>query len=291
VKIKGEDGQNREDTDSFASKKPWQRIVVLVAGVVMNFLLAAALLGIGFMFGLPQALDGVRGGEVSDQKIQIISTLPGLPAEEAGVQYGDVVVSFNGEAIDSVDELIQLTDAAKDTTATIELLRGDERVVLDVPVVAIEGDRGGIGIHLLETGIVKYPFFTSLYKGFEAAVLITLSIVVGFGQIIGSIFSGNGVGASVSGPVGIAVMTGQVASLGISYLLQFTALLSLNLAVLNILPFPALDGGRIIFVLIEKIRNKPVSQKIEGYFHAAGFLLLMLLILVVTFKDIFSIFK
>jgi regulator of sigma E protease len=97
---------------------------------------------------------------------------------------------------------------------------------------------------------------------------------------------GTGPGLEVAGPVGVAVLTGQMARLGFSYLLQFTALFSLNLAIINILPFPALDGGRLLFILIEKIRRKPNNEAVEGVIHNIGFILLLVLIFVITYKDI-----
>jgi regulator of sigma E protease len=115
-------------------------------------------------------------------------------------------------------------------------------------------------------------------------------IVVAFGGLIGNLVSGKSIGAEFAGPVGIATITGQAARLGFVYLLQFTALLSLNLAVINILPFPALDGGRILFLLIEKAKGKPVRRDVEAILHNIGFLLLIALVIFVTYKDIVKLF-
>ena len=115
-------------------------------------------------------------------------------------------------------------------------------------------------------------------------------IIIAFALLIKGIFTGSGVGEAVSGPVGVAVLTGQVARLGIVYLIQFTALLSLNLAVLNILPIPALDGGRLFFVLLGKITRRSLTPRLEQTIHAIGFVLLMLLVVVVTVKDV-GVFK
>ncbi len=287
VKIKGEDGSHRDESTSFASKKPWQRIVVLSAGVIMNFLTAAVLLAIGFMFGLPQALDGIEDGYVSNPRIQVIEVVEGSAAAQAELTTGDTIVSLNGMLITSAQQLIDQADQLVGQTGTFEIARGTEVMTKEIPIDVLEQTgKGGIGVSLIGTGIVQYPWYLSLWKGIEAAGLITWQIVIGFAGLIAALVSGQGVGVAVSGPVGIAVMTGQVAQLGFTYLLQFTALLSLNLAVINFLPFPALDGGRVIFVLIEKLRGKPVNQKIEGWFHASGFALLMILILVVTFQDV-----
>ena len=128
-------------------------------------------------------------------------------------------------------------------------------------------------------------------EGIRLTAWYTKMICLGlFGMIVSAV-SGNGLGADVSGPIGIAVMTGQAAKMGFVYLLQFGAILSINLAILNILPIPALDGGRILFLIIEAISGRPVNGKVEAIIHNIGFLLLMLLVLVVTYKDVLGLFK
>lgn len=292
VKIKGEDGSQRNDPDSFASKKPGPRLLVLSAGVLMNYALAIVLLSIGFMIGLPQSIDGTAGAEVRDRKVQIVQVLPGSPAEKSGVSIGDEVVSFNGEAIMDSAQLVGLAGGSVGQTAAFVFKRGEEVINKDIEIVVLEETgKGGIGVGLLATGVISYPPHIAIAKGVTSTVKLSGQMFSGFYNIIKNLVTGKGAGAQVSGPIGIAVMTGEVAKLGFSYLIQFAALLSINLAVLNFLPFPALDGGRALFVIIEKIRNKPVSQKIESIFHAVGFALLMLLIIVVTFKDIVRFIK
>jgi len=134
--------------------------------------------------------------------------------------------------------------------------------------------------------LVRYPWYLAIWKGSETAIVLLWMIVTAFYELIKSLFSGHGVSADVAGPVGIATMTGQYARMGFVYLLQFVGLLSLNLAVINFLPLPALDGGRIIFLLIEKIKGSPVKREVEGAIHNIGFIALILLILVITVKDV-----
>jgi len=126
----------------------------------------------------------------------------------------------------------------------------------------------------------------AIWKGVESTVFFTGEVVFAFYELIKNLIISQKVSVDLSGPVGIAVLTGQVARMGFVYLLQFTAMLSINLAVINFLPFPALDGGRILFLVIEKIRRRPVSQKIENLVHNIGFGLLMLLVLLVTYRDV-----
>jgi len=147
-------------------------------------------------------------------------------------------------------------------------------------------DTPGIGIAIAEIGTVSYPIYLALGEGLRQTVLLLGAIISAFYDLLKNIFLGHGVTAEVAGPIGIAVLTGQVAKLGWIYILQFTALLSINLAIINILPFPALDGGRLLFLGIEKIKGRPVRRELEALIHNIGFILLMVLILFVTFKDV-----
>jgi len=287
-KIKGEDGENRTEPDSFGSKKPWRRAIVLCAGVFMNFLLCAVLLSIGFIIGLPQAVDqqALDQGLVKDYKVQIISVLDDKPAKKADVQIGDVILSVDGQAIKGAKNLVEYTTSKIGQKVDYKFSRGKEILDKEIEIVDIGQDKGGIGVGLAETGIISYSIPLAIWNGFKLTGILTKEFVLAFLNIIKNLVIGKPVGVQVSGPVGIAILTGQVAKLGFIYLLQFTALLSLNLAIINFIPFPALDGGRLLFLAIEKIRRHPVSQKIENAIHTIGFALLMLLIIIITFQDV-----
>lgn len=288
VKIKGEDGENPEDPDSFASKKIWQRAVVLSAGVFMNFLLCAVLLSIGYLVGLPQAVDqqALDQGLVENYQVQVVSVLEDKPAQTAGVELGDQLLEVDGQPVHGVSNLIEYTSDKIGQKVDYKIARGDEILIKEIEIVDIGEGKGGVGIGLIETGIVSYPIHQAVWHGFKLTGILTREIIYAFAGIIKNLVIGQPVGVQVSGPVGIAVLTGQVAKLGFIYILQFTALLSLNLAIINFIPFPALDGGRLVFLVVEKIRKKPVSQRIEGMIHMIGFSLLMLLVIIVTFQDV-----
>ncbi len=288
VKIKGENGENQDDPDSFASKKPWQRAIVLSAGVFMNFLLCATLLSIGFAVGLPITVDQtvLEEGNIKDYKMQVISVIEDNPAEQAGVELGDIVIKVDGQEFKSVGQLNEYNSDKIGQVLTYEFARDEEIISKDIEIVEIMDGVGGIGMGINETSIVSYPIHKAVWHGVRLTGYLTKEITFAFGNIIKNLVIGEPVGVQVSGPVGIAVLTGQVAKLGLIYILSFIALLSLNLAIINFLPFPALDGGRLVFLLIEVIRGKPVNQKVEGIFHTVGFLILMLLIVVVTFQDV-----
>lgn len=290
VKIKGENGEEAADKDSFAGKKFWQKSLVLCAGVMMNILLAAVLLTVGYLAGLPQNVDGMEDiSRVSDRRIEILQTLPGKPAEVAGILAGDILLQVGDLQNPRLKQMQEYVDANKDKQLLVRVKRNEQIIDKQIqPAVYNDTGKGGLGVAIAEIGIVRYPFFLAIWEGVKTTGFYLKEIIVAFCLLLKGLFSGSGVGEAVSGPVGVAVMTGQVAKLGWIYLIQFAAILSLNLAVFNILPIPALDGGRQLFLIIAKLRGKAVSQKLEQIFHTVGFALLMLLVLIVTARDIFN---
>jgi regulator of sigma E protease len=292
VKIMGEDGEEKKDPKSFASKSPFTRTRILAAGVAMNFLLAAVLLSVGYFVGIPQAVDDAVAGNLKNEKIQIIETIPGSPAEQMGIQVGDQIVGAienNNQVIkfSTIEEVQNYINAKKGQEIKLDVRRGNETLdLIGSPRTNFPASEGALGISLVKTAIVSYPWYESIWRGVQTVIDLAGMIIVAFGNLLWKLITGHSVGMDVSGPVGIAVLTGQVAKLGFIYILQFTALLSVNLAIINILPIPALDGGRILFILIEKIKGKAVSQKFEARAHNIGFALLITLMVVVTFRDV-----
>jgi len=288
VKIKGESGSQMNDPDSFASKPAYKRFLVLIAGVVMNIVLATVLFGVGFMVGLPSVIsdDISPRAQVRDEAIRIVRVLPDSPAETAGLSIGDVIVSVDDQLF---AETLPLYDYLKVQEQPMEFLlrRGDAFVTKTASRGVIEGVEGSfLGIEVVRTGFVSYPFFEAIARGVITALEMTGQIVVAFGGLLRDLFTTASVGVDVSGPIGIAVMTGEVAKLGFGYLIQFAAILSINLAVINVLPFPALDGGRVLFLVIEKLRRKRASETVEAMTHNLGFLVLMGLVVLVTYRDL-----
>lgn len=295
VKIKGEEGQHKEDANSFAHKKPWVRSLILSAGVIMNVVLAAVLLSVGFMIGIPAVIgdDLPTGASVTNQEVGVIEVLPDSPAAKAGIQGGDAIVRVNDEPVANQDDaFVKISSAAAQGIVRIEVKRGKVTKTFALePIVIPEVGRPAIGVGLVDTGLVQLPWYRAIPEGIIATGMFLWDILRSLGALVAGAFRGAPVTDQLSGPVGIAVMTGQAARLGISYLLQFTALLSLNLALVNILPIPALDGGRLLFVLIEKLRRgKGVPKSAERWMHAIGLALLLLLVIVVTAKDIGRLF-
>lgn len=287
VKIKGEDGGEPLASDSFGSKPVWRRASVLVAGVVMNIILAAVLLSVGFIIGMPQVVDDGSVVEVRDRQLTIIQVLPDTPAKVAGLESGDKIIQIGELDNPEVKVMQDYVNSHKDQVLNITIKRGTEEIKKEIkPVVYPDTGKAGIGVAIATVGLVKYPWYQAIIEGVKATGWYLKEIVVAFYGLIAALVVGKGVNGAVSGPVGIATMTGEVARLGWSYLLQFTAMLSLNLAVLNILPIPALDGGRLLFLAIGKIIRRPVSAKVEQVTHSVGFMLLMLLVVIITVKDL-----
>lgn len=288
VKLKGEQGEAKGEPDSFASQSAARRSLILVAGVLMNVVLAWVLLTIGFSAGIPTVVDDSNKADASDVKIQIMQVRPGSPAAEAGIEPGDTILTINGLDFISLEVMQDFIAGHKDNPLHLGILRQDILLEIEaVPKVLSESSgRAAIGVSLIQVGTISYPWYEAMWQGARATWGLLYGTVAGFVMIIGNLLSGQGAGVDVAGPVGIAVLTGQVVSLGWLFVLQFAALLSVNLAIINVLPFPALDGGRVLFVIIEKIRGKPNNERTEAIVHTAGFALLMLLVLVITYKDI-----
>ncbi len=294
VKIKGENGEMASEPDSFGYHKYWKKALVLVAGVTMNFLLAAVLLGIGFMIGLPAdstSLQDPRAIIVEEAAVTAQQVEDDSPAEEAGILFGDKILSVNGVKITDAAQMAEVVNKNANQETIVKIQRADEEISLNMaPIKLAEEETARIGITVVEAGIIRYPWYIAIYKGFVGAVVTTINIFFAFAILIKNLILGQGLAFAVSGPVGIAVIVGESARLGLSYLINITAMLSLSLAVINILPIPALDGGRLLFVTLEKIFKRPVPLKYEQMAHTVGFLLLMALIVVVTWRDIVGLF-
>lgn len=294
VKIKGQDGEEKQDSDSFASKKIWKRAIILSSGVLMNIALAAVLISIGLMIGFPQAVDKAnlpKSVKLSEEKIQITQVLSDYPASEAGLKVTDVILSINNEEVKIEDDVQRLIAQSPTEEIAITISRNKEIKELKLIPKSEEDGRKLIGIGFSQTAIISYPWYQAIWEGIKMTGYLLWAIVYSLFDVVRNLIIGHPAAVEVAGPIGIADLTGQMARMGLIYLIQFTALLSLNLAVINILPFPALDGGRLLFLLIEKIKGKPVKQSMEAIFHNLGFALLMALVIWVTFKDIVKLFN
>lgn len=297
VKIYGEDGDDRNDPRSFGAKSIPARLRVIVAGVVMNLLFAVLLLMLGNFFGLRIGLfDEELISVARDKKIQIIQVVAGSPAEKAGLKVLDEIVGFNTSGREfletkTIEEIQKFTNEHRGQKLNIVIRNGKESRTVTVEARANPPPgEGSMGISMALTGVVSYPWHEAIWRGAYDTYILAYNTVYGYGILLKTLFFEQKLIAEVSGPIGIAGITGQAARVGFSYLMQFVALISINLAVLNIVPFPALDGGRAAMLLIEKIKGKPMNKRLEAAINSIGFALLITLMIYVTIKDISKFF-
>ena len=290
VKIKGEDATTSNDPDSFASRPVWQRIAIVCAGVVMNIAAGFVILSFLFSIGAPMEITpDISRQFVRESYIELIKILPDSPASRAYLKPGDKILAIDGQLADSLKNLQTKISQLKDKEIVINYERSGVAASAKLTPEILDEvvpDRAMIGVALAEVGLVQYPVHKAIIMGAQGTASYLQRIVAAFGGIFKSLWQGASVGDKVGGPVAIAVATGDMVALGWRYALLFTAILSFNLAIINILPFPALDGGRIVFFVIEKLRGKPSRQEVEAWFHRIGFALLMLLAVVITYRDL-----
>ncbi|MBI2673714.1 MAG: RIP metalloprotease RseP [Candidatus Zambryskibacteria bacterium] len=284
-------------SESFQSKNRSIQVAVLVAGVAGNFLFAWFLFSLGFVVGLP-APEGLAL-PVKNPRTVITLVLPTSPAEEAGIKSGDALVSLS-RGTEFLPEVAGENISPKEATDFIALSvesivfkveRGgeiSEKIVM--PKEGILADRPAVGISMDVIGIAKLGPFKALWYGLKTTTGLTLLTGQSIMAFIIKALGGAADISSITGPVGIVSMVGDARELGFIYLLTFTALISINLAVINLLPFPALDGGRLFFILIEAVTRRRISARVFNIVNTAGFALLLLLMLLITINDIRNIF-
>lgn len=281
VRMHGEETSSKVKKDrAFILKSKWQRLFVVVAGVFMNLFLAIVIFSVVYFFtGIPRDTKMVR----------VIDVLPGSPAEEAGIVKGDILEKVDDQVVESTSGFVSYVDSKKGERVLVVVRRGDERLTLSmVPRVSPPKDEGPLGVIISSTEIYyppvwKRPFYGVLY-GVREALFWGKNIASSLLGMIAGLFKGD-LPKDVAGPVGIFAITTQAAKLGIFTLLNFMGILSLNLAILNIFPFPALDGGRLFFILFEIVFKKKVPEKIESAVHVFGMAFLLLLLVAITVFD------
>lgn len=262
------------------NKKWWQRLIILVAGVVNNFILAIVIL---FIYTL------IWGGGAITPKV--LNVVEDKPAAAARLKSGDVITNINGYNVSSWDKAQIIlyykntneyyTFEVKHTDGTKEEIKIKPEIIKDEETGA-ESKLFGIQIDAEDTSNVFKSFIYSIRK-FNS--IISSMVYTIWGLISGKI----GLSA-LSGPVGIYEAVGETINYGINYFLYILAFLSINVGFINILPFPAFDGGHVLFLIIEKIKGSPVNAKIENTCHLIGFILVFLLMIVVTISDIIKLF-
>ncbi len=300
VKIYGEDGteEGKVSPRAFSAKPRILQALVLLAGIGMNLFFAWILLSGTLALGMPRELTPEEAAGSATAMLTVSSVLPGSPAAAAGLEPGDSIVSassdqgtFSGHSPEAFTSFI-----AHDTNQLPLILvvnRGGKTLALPATphtgVVASDVTRPALGVGIAIVGTVPVSLAHAPLQGAVLTWQITKDTAVALVHFFGSILTFSADLSQVAGPVGIAGAVGQASAHGLAPLLYITALISINLALINVIPMPALDGGRLLFVIIEAIIRKPIRQKVANAVNMVGFGLLILLMLVVTAHDVFKI--
>lgn len=254
----------------FHSKTVGQRSLAIFAGPLFNFILAFIIFTVIALF---------RGIPVDEPIIS--SIVDDTPAAEAGLQEGDRVASIDGTTIGTWSDLVQIIQQSPNETLSFEIERDGERISTSIVPDAFENGEQVIG----QIGVMA-PFEESFFGSFVYGATQTYDFTILIFTLLGDLITGSFSIDDLSGPVGIYKATETVAQFGILNLMSWTAMLSINLGIMNLLPLPALDGGRLLFFGLEALRGKPVDKQREGMVHFVGIMLLMVLMIVVTWNDI-----
>lgn len=294
VKIYGEDSLDKNDPDyhrSLVSKPAWQQILVMIAGVTMNLLLAWVLFISIFTMGAPSVVSGIADqSKISHMALTVLDVVPGSPAANADIVPGDQVTQISttqGVVTNPTREqfIHAIQSTSGDQSVDITITRhATEKTVTVLPVVSDSNRIVGVSIDM--TGIYHPGFFESIQLGTIQTGRTISQTVTGFGQLI----TGNDSLKNLIGPVGLVRVVDGARSVGLSSVLTLMAIVSVNLAVINMVPFPALDGGRVLFIIIEKIIRRPLSPKWVNIINTLGFFLLIGLMVIITIKDIIKLF-
>jgi len=265
-RLLGENPEEASDPDSFPQKPVISRAAVLLAGAGMNLLLAIVVLFVIFFF-----IAGVPNTDTAG----IGYIVEGSPAEASGFEAGDMIRSIDGEDVAAWEDVLRIISAKPNEELRIIIVReGIARELTVVSETAPESERGMIGIGPV---VEKYRLLVSLrlsLERFSAVIVSIIQVVTGRAPL------------DIAGPVGIVFVIGEVAQTGFMNLLMLTALISISLGIMNLLPIPALDGGRLFFLIVEAVRGKRIDPEKEGFIHFIGFALLILLILFITYQDL-----
>ena len=288
VRILGEDGSEKNNPNSFSHKSKLVKAKVLSAGVVMNTILAWIILSFLYAIGFLPLIPGMENHKGVSQYFKVENIESNSPAMKTGVQKGDEILRVDEKTINNA---IQLRDEMKHRIGQetkVEIKRNGQIKNFNVIPFkdTIEGKEiGRIGIETSEK-IKSDSIFLAPVSGFQELWRLSVITIVGIVDVFSKIFTQFTISQDVVGPAGIVYLTGQVSQLGFTFLLQFMAILSISLALFNILPIPALDGGHLLFLAIEKIRGKDISIKSKNTVTIAGFVLLIFLVLIVTPRDL-----
>lgn len=273
-----EDDKSIPKDKCLCNKPVWQRVIVMAAGVTNNFILAIVLLFIMSLFWGSYSLEP-----------KIDAVIEGYPMAKAGIVKGDTIIAINNHKINTWDEAQIILYYKNDNDYYEFRIKHADDTIEDYKITPVKEVLDGSERNVLGVNINQKETF-GLFNKIKYAFAKFWSIVVSMWLTLGGLLTGKISMNALSGPVGIYNVVGQSINYGLSYIIYLIAYLSINVGVINILPIPAFDGGRIFFLIIEKIKGSPVNQKFENWCHTIGFILLMILIIYITIHDIIKLF-
>lgn len=302
VKIYGEDPSTElraggDDARAFSSKTRLAQALVLVAGVAMNLLFAYILITATLVMGTPRALSEDELPGARDVTLAVAGVLPNTPAALAGLLPGDMILGARDavgqwKSVDS-KSFSAFVNESRGSAITLEVRRnGKEQSITATPVMGVaatDPSRYALGVEVATIGIVPLSFAAAVVEGASLTWGVTKLTAVGLASFFSSVFTLSADLSQVAGPVGIAGAVGFASSQGIGDLFSIMAIISINLALINLIPVPALDGGRLLFVLVESVIRRPIKANVASAVNTVGFAFLILLMLAVTAHDIFKI--
>ncbi len=287
VKIFGET-EKIKDPRSFSEKPIWQRLLIILAGVASFWIIAFILLTIMHGVGMPTVL--TDQDIVEEAKVQIIDIEKNSPADLIGLKIEDIIKKIQDQEIDKVSQVQEITQeySGQEVSLLIERNKEEKEIIVGLR----ELDQGGaLGVGLARTGIKKYSWYEAPIQGFLMTGRITSLVVLSLADVIyrGITRQGMPEGVDIAGPVGIVILSIEFFEQGLFSYLFLMVQLAITLAIINLLPIPALDGGRALFLIIEKIKGRSVDNKLEQKLIISSFIFLLILIAIVTYRDIMKL--
>ena len=295
VLMYGEEGEHKTDSRSFAHKRPWQKSIILAAGVVMNLILAWVILTSFYLFGGRGLIAGMDSypGVTNSEHVYVTEVVAGSPAAGTGITSGDMIVSVDGVVVRDTTSVFDAVQSAKQKNPNlpvpVEYVHDGQ--TYNKKLDTYEEKVGGttvkrIGITMEERGVIRAKWYLAPWVALRETANIVWLTLTGIWGIFVNIFTRFQVGEAVGGPVAIYSLSGVFARIGFSALAQFIAILSVSLALINILPFPALDGGHIAFLAIEAVRGKKIKDETKQAVNNVGFGILLLLMVSLVIRDL-----
>ncbi len=294
VKMPGEI-EKSNDPRSFYQQSLGKRFLIASGGVFSFWIIASILFSVVSAFGAPVMIEDETVSNFSDPKVAIVDIAKDSPAASADLRIGDVIKGFTlgglNIDVDTIKEVKEITDQNRGEELVLVIERGGEVFTISlVPRVLPPEGEGSMGVALVRTAIQKYPWYSAPFEGIKVTFNMTVFIIQAYTQAVRNLFLGQSPGIEMVGPIGVFQLLIQTQQLGIIYYLNFLAFITIQLALFNMLPIPAVDGGRVLFLAIEAVRKKPVSDKIQQRVIAFSFMALLALMVWVTMNDVAKLF-